>query len=120
MPTITSDLFINGGGNITVSGNNVLRVFYVASGVNVSFTGLTIANGFRDVGDSDGGGIYNDGGTLTITNSTLSNNNVVGFGGGILNNGGTVTVTNSTLSGSTTVPTSGNWWGAWSSQRAVR
>ena len=52
-----------------------------------------------------GGGIYNSsGGTLTVTNSTLSGNysatgDYVG-GGGIYNSpGGTLTVTNSTLSG---------------------
>jgi hypothetical protein len=50
-----------------------------------------------------GGGIFNDGGTVTVTNSTLSGNTSgCGFGGGgIFNNGngGTVTVTNSTFSG---------------------
>ncbi len=39
------------------------------------------------------------GGTLTVTNSTLSGNSADGYGGGIYNDGGTLTVTNSTLSG---------------------
>ncbi len=50
----------------------------------------------------NGGGIYNDGGTatVTVTNSTFSGNAADGNGGGIFNFGGThVTVTNSTLSG---------------------
>jgi hypothetical protein len=47
--------------------------------------------------DDPGGGIFNDrGGTLTVTNSTLSGN-AAGGGGGIANYGGTLTVTNSTL-----------------------
>jgi hypothetical protein len=52
-----------------------------------------------------GGGIYNNGGTLTITNSTVSSNTAaysdigfaVGDGGGISNSGGTLTITNSTV-----------------------
>ena len=47
-----------------------------------------------------GGGVGN-GGTLTITNSTLSGNEAIGSdGGGVWNSpSGTVTITNSTLSG---------------------
>ncbi len=50
-----------------------------------------------------GGGIYNDGGTVTIKGSTISNNtasatNVYGGGGGIFNNGGMVTLTQTSIS----------------------
>ena len=37
-------------------------------------------------------------GTLTVSNSTFSGNNIDGFGGGIYNHG-TLTVSNSTFSG---------------------
>src|SRR5258706_11129820 len=43
-----------------------------------------------------GGGIYNIGSTLTVTNSTLSGNSASINGGGIYNNG-TLTVTNSDI-----------------------
>ena len=33
----------------------------------------------------DGGGIYNYGGTLTVSNSTFSGNSADGYGGGISN-----------------------------------
>lgn len=46
----------------------------------------------------DSAGILNEG-TLTLTNSTVSDNAAAVGGGGIDNNGGTVTVMNSTLSG---------------------
>jgi len=80
------------------------RVFNVASGANVTLDGLTISNGrvFGDFSSANfGGGIFNNG-TLTITNSTLSNNSASGshshnLGGGIYNIG-TLTITNSTLS----------------------
>ena len=52
--------------------------------------------------DSDGGGIYNSG-TLTVTNSTISGNQAVfdgdGSNGGGIYSSGTLTVTNSTISG---------------------
>jgi hypothetical protein len=50
----------------------------------------------------DGGGIYNDAGTVSITNSTFSGNNAssMGSGGGIYNsNSGAVIIANSTFSG---------------------
>jgi hypothetical protein len=46
-----------------------------------------------------GGGIRNLGGTVLLTNSTLSGNFAATLGGGIYNNGGTTTLSNSTLSG---------------------
>ena len=45
----------------------------------------------------EGGGILN-GGTLTVSNSTLSGNSA-GLDGGGIHNGGTLTVSGSTLSG---------------------
>ena len=94
----SAGLIIDGGSaNITVSGNNAVRVLEVRSGAKLTLNNLTVANG-RGAG---GGGIYNNG-TLTVTNSTLSGNSapyVSTSGGGIENNGGTLTVTNSTLSG---------------------
>lgn len=60
---------------------------------------------------SYGGGIYNNGGTLTLIGSTLSNNvarfNAFNNGGGISSQNGTVIVTNSTISGNTANSTGG-------------
>jgi hypothetical protein len=62
---------------------------------------------YSDIGFAvgDGGDIYNSGGTLTITESVVSNNLAgvtdpwpAGTGGGIVSNG-TLTITNSTISG---------------------
>jgi hypothetical protein len=101
LPDISGDVTITnstGSSNLTVrrdTGEDY-RIFKVNSGVSATFEGLTIANGLISDG---GGGIYNDGGTVNVTNSTLSNNTVKdGRGGGIYNNGGTVNATNSTFS----------------------
>jgi hypothetical protein len=99
---LNKDLTITGpgAGLLTISGNHASRVFDVAGGTTVSLSGLTISNGRatnQGQGYSYGGGIYNAG-TLTVSDSTLSGNEVtfVGAGGGIYN-AGTLTVSNSAL-----------------------
>jgi hypothetical protein len=86
-----------GSGVLSISGNNASRVFGVNGAITVAISGLTIANGL-ELGGGAGGGISN-GGTLTVTNSTLSGNG--GSAGGGISNGGTLTITNSTFSGNT-------------------
>src|SRR5262249_30236573 len=75
---------------LKVSGNHTSRVFNVALGTTVALSGLTIADGH-------GGGIDN-GGTLTISNSTVADNAAANFGGRIAN-AGTLTIINSTVAG---------------------
>jgi predicted outer membrane repeat protein len=89
---IDADTTIDGAGLVTVSGGNAVEVFFNA---NRTFTvqRLTIANG----NDVDGGGIYNDSGTVRLTNSTVSGNRATHGGGGIYNAGGTLTVTDSSF-----------------------
>jgi hypothetical protein len=71
-------------------------VFSVTTGVTFTVQNLTIANGTTS---GNGGGIYNQGGTLTVSNSTFSDNSAHDvFGGGAIANAGTLTVTNSTFS----------------------
>jgi hypothetical protein len=85
---------IDGGGKITVSGNQASGVFQLDSGVNATLNGLTITAGSA----LQGGGIFNgNGATLTVTNSTISGN-TAGFGGGIDNESGNLTLANVTVS----------------------
>jgi hypothetical protein len=103
--------------NTTVSGN---YAYYAGGGIyNDAYNGgsatLSLMNSTVDgnvaayngfpAGGGEGGGIYNGGGELMITNSVVSNNRAgvsdpfpVGYGGGIFN-GGTLTITNSTING---------------------
>ncbi|MBK8022879.1 MAG: hypothetical protein IPK19_15970 [Chloroflexi bacterium] len=104
------------------------RLFYVNIDVNLTLNDLTLTNGSANVGsvfgrfggaifnrgvlrlsgvtihansaDEGGGGVINsNNGTLTIVNSTFSNNTASGYGGAIFNNIGIVRLVNSTLSG---------------------
>ena len=113
-----------GAGNLTVDGNATSRVFENFAS-NVIISGFTITNGVpSDVnggagilnhgglavsdggivnnvaggslfGCASGGGINSVGGTLTVTNSVISNN--FGNGGGINVDGATVTISGSTI-----------------------
>jgi parallel beta-helix repeat protein len=82
--------------HITVSGAHQFRVLEVESGATLNLHHLTVANGFAQAG----GGIFNVGGTVTVTASTFTGNSATRNGGGIvIFASGTVTVTNSTFSG---------------------
>ncbi len=90
--TISANTTIDGGSLITISGGHSVGVFYVNVGVDFTVQNLTIARG----GNTQyGGGIANHG-TLTVTNSTISDNHA--YGGGGIFNGGTLTVIDSTFS----------------------
>jgi CSLREA domain-containing protein len=97
LPDITdaAGLTIDGAGQtVTISGDSLYRVLYVIAGASLNMNNVTIANG----NGSFGGGITNDG-TLTVLDSTFSDN-ISGVGGGIHNGAsGILTVTNSTFSG---------------------
>jgi len=96
LPDITSEITLEGA-NFFVSGANTFRVFYVTSSGDFTINDTTVKEG-NAVG-SNGGGIYNYGGTLTLNNSTVSGNSATNRGGGIFNYGGTTTLNNSTVSG---------------------
>jgi predicted outer membrane repeat protein len=94
-------LTISGAGKVRVSGNNQSRVLQINSGAVVTLDGLTITGG----NSVDGGGISN-GGTLTVTNSTISGNSATNGGAGF-NNNGTLNLINSTVSGNSAATNGG-------------
>ena len=95
---IGQNLTITGPGapNLSVSANNSSRVFEVSSAATVTISGLTISNG-NVGGPAGGGGIFNNGGTLILTNSSVSGNSA-STGGGIYALGGVTSIVNSTVS----------------------
>ena len=87
-------LTIDGAGHtITISGNDAVRVFYVASGASLTLQNLTLTHGHAEI--HDGGGVENNG-TLVVTGCTFSDN-VAGYSGGGIANSGTLTVTDTTF-----------------------
>jgi CSLREA domain-containing protein len=115
-----------GASNLNISGNGGdFSVFFISTGGNLFISGVSVSGANFT---SSYGGAFNNSGTLTISNSNLSNNSAIfgggvyntisgilnisnstlsgnsaGQGGGIANNGGTLTVSNSTLSGNSAV-----------------
>ena len=77
--SINKNLTITGPGAhvLTITGNNASRVFYVQHGVEVTISGLTVAN--CDITFA-GGGILNEG-TLTLNSSIVSGNKAGNPGG---------------------------------------
>ncbi len=117
---------IDGGAQVTVSGNNASRVFLVDSGAQVALSRLTVEAGQGGSTSGQGGGIFNNGtltltevtvsgcsayiaggifnnSTLVLTDSTISGNSATNTGGGLINNYNTVTISNCTFTGNTAV-----------------
>jgi predicted outer membrane repeat protein len=99
LPNLTHSISIDGPGpdllTVRRDTGGLYRIFAVAVGTTVSFVGMTIANGYCLYPD-EGGGILNDGGTLTVQNCALSGNRAY-LGGGIYNSG-MLTLSNSIFS----------------------
>ncbi len=87
---------------MTISGNDASRVFQVDANVTASISALTITGGSTT--GQHGGGVYNDGGNLTLNNVSISGNSDGNDGGGGLGSeSGTTTLTDCTVSGNTAV-----------------
>ncbi|MEJ2600662.1 MAG: choice-of-anchor Q domain-containing protein [Anaerolineales bacterium] len=82
-------LVIDGGDLVTVSGDNSGRVVYVEDLAQLTLENITVSDGSAP----NAGAIYNSG-TLTIVNSSFSNNSATDHGGGMVNKG-TLTITDS-------------------------
>ena len=120
--TIGNRVDIEGPGEsiITISGNDVSRIFFVPSSSTTTISGLTISNGngVGSVDSGDGGGIYSKG-RFTMNECTIISNSASGGGGiflfrtatinsclftlnsggngGAVRNGGNTTINNSTF-----------------------
>ncbi|MFN8640343.1 MAG: choice-of-anchor Q domain-containing protein [Candidatus Binatia bacterium] len=112
--TISSTTSIDGGGLVTLSGNDAVKLFVVTMGVTLSLDNLTVAKG-RATGSTVFGGAIENLGTLNATNCTFSGNHAIASGGsltnwalgGAINNGGTLTATNCTFAGNSATATGG-------------
>lgn len=92
--TISANTTIDGGGNITLSGDTTYRHFVVNGGVTLTLQNITLSSGYAN---GDGGSIFNNG-TLNVTNTTFFNNQTgTPYSGGAIVSYGTLNITNSTF-----------------------
>jgi hypothetical protein len=112
LPSVTGVVTIKGAGaDATILERDAsapaFRLGHVAATGNLTFDRLTLRGGFAGgsgiAGGSAGGILLNQGGTLTLTNSTLTTGGAgqprATYGGCIFNQSGTVTLAQTTLTG---------------------
>src|SRR5437870_3380381 len=68
LPTITTNVTINGGAAIEISGNDAIRIFNVAAGATLTLNNVTISHGKSD---TDDGGAVSNFGTLNVNNANF-------------------------------------------------
>ncbi len=87
---------------VTIDANKASRVFEVDEDVTASISGLTITDGTTS---GNGGGLYNDGGNVTLTGCTVSGNAATtpgsSRGGGLYSVNGTITLSGCTVTNNT-------------------
>jgi parallel beta-helix repeat protein len=84
---------------LTVSGGGQSRVFDVDEGVAATISGLAITDG-ADFAKAGGGGVFNDGGVLALTNCNVSGNySNYSVGGGVFASEGSTSLNGCTISG---------------------
>jgi hypothetical protein len=85
LPAIVSPVTVSGqGSTIERDGTGdapAFRIFYIGSGGDLALNDVTIRNGLSSAGFS-GGGIRNQGGTLTVNGSTVRDNEAADASGG--------------------------------------
>lgn len=95
LPDVTSQIVLQGSGFSVKRSDTAspFSVFRLVGAGDLSLHNTTVTNGKA----TSGGGIYNNA-TLLLSHSTVSNNLATYAGGGIANLSGTVTLVNSTVS----------------------
>ena len=100
LPVISTPLTINGNRasieRSTAADTPAFRFFFMPAAGTLTLRDVTLRNGATS-DFNRGGAIYNNGGTLTLIESTLRNNTAKN-GGGIYNRAGEITIQQSTLS----------------------
>lgn len=115
---ITDDLRIQAGSlNIVIDANSTSRVFNISASQNVSIGGLTITEGAAPNG---GGIVASGGGNTTLFRVNLVRNTASATGGGgIWNNGDNLYLTECTLNGNRATGSSGDGGGIYLYQGRV-
>jgi hypothetical protein len=89
---VTTNVILDGGGNLTLSGGGVSQIFQLEPGSTLELQNMILADGNA----VNGGAIYVDSAVLRLNNVQLMNHQA-NYGGAIYNNGGIVTIVNGTV-----------------------
>ncbi len=115
---IAKNLTIDGSGyTVTVSGNDVVRVFKVSNSARVTLDNLAVVHGLGDTtvtcaeSGSCGGGLYNDNGIVAIHAVTFTAH-AANLGAALYNHAGQVSIATSVISGNATVSSGGGVFNA--------
>jgi len=111
---ISGDLTIKGvnSAQTIINGGAVDRVFHITSPFVVKFVNLSIQNGFAAT--ANGGGLYNAGGSVTLSLCSVANNVSTGnMGGGIFSSGlgGSLNIKSSLVTNNSLIATSNCYGG---------
>src|SRR5438067_12903696 len=92
LPNITTNVTVNGGGTIEISGNNGTRIFNVSTGAILTLNNITLSHAYSAGGD---GGAVASTGTLNVNNAKFFNNVTSGdFSGSAILCWGPLNITN--------------------------
>ncbi len=97
-------LVIDGADAITISGGGTTRVWQVEAGSHLTLAHMAVVDGFVDI--SNGAGLLNKNGMVTISDSWFSDNHTSDYGGAISNEG-EMMIFNSTFGGNDATGTGG-------------
>jgi uncharacterized repeat protein (TIGR02543 family) len=109
--SITNNVVLDGSSvAATISGGNAVQLFYVTGDASLTISNLTLANGSTTNNPSDGGAIYNAGGSVLLVGCTLTNNSAqsstpsgLARGGAIFNDSGIASLYQSVITGNSAV-----------------
>jgi hypothetical protein len=105
LPVITQPITIDGNNATLIRAANAtaFRIFEVATGGNLTLQNLTVTGGRSVSTTPAGGGIHvRPGGAARLIHTTIKNNSSVSRGGGIYNDAGMVSITDSVLTDNST------------------
>ncbi|GAA1913014.1 hypothetical protein GCM10009716_23370 [Streptomyces sodiiphilus] len=108
LPEITGNVRISATFGATIrrapTATEEFRIFHVVSGGSLTLNRITVSGGRAGITPDGfyGGGIYNEGGSVTLNNATVRNNWAYSGGGGIYSEAGTLILNQTTVRNNST------------------
>lgn len=91
---IIANTLIDGGGTISLSGQNAFRLFVVYNGYTLTLKNITLRDGYNS---TTSGGIVTNNGSLVLDRVTMHGGNAMDYSGGAISTHGALDISNSIL-----------------------